>query len=221
MKYPPGIKQSWVQGVSMSNRRMAASPLYHQRMQHLIILAHPSPHSFSHQLKDALVAHSLTRGWQPVVRDLYAMGFDPVLSGNDLAGFKSGQTPPDIATEQQLVAASGIITLLYPLWWAGFPAILKGYIDRVFAYGFAYKAGANGIEGLLGGKRVVIFTTMGNALEPYEAKNLVEAFRHTMGHEIFTFCGMTVADHRFFPQMTDTGGSDKTDLVEMALRSYE
>lgn len=189
-------------------------------MQHLIILSHPSPRSFSHQLKDALVKESIQRGWQPIVRDLYQLEFNPVLSANDLAQFKTGQTPDDIAIEQELVAQSQLITFVFPLWWAGFPAILKGYIDRVFSYGFAYKATSNGIEGLLKGKKVVVFTSMGNAPEPYEEKNLFDAFRHTLGHEIFTFCGMEVVDHQFFSQITDATTVDKSALLQQALTSY-
>jgi NAD(P)H dehydrogenase (quinone) len=187
---------------------------------HLIIYAHPSERSLSNQLKNTLVQRSAEMNYQPVVRDLYAMAFNPVLSPNDLQQLKSGQTPNDIAIEQAYLKDAELVTLIFPLWWAGFPAIVKGYIDRVLSYGFAYKAGANGVEGLLKGKKVVLFTSMGNSLEQYEEKNLFEAFRHTLGHEIFTFCGMEVIHHQFFPQVPDASSDEREAMVEEALAVY-
>lgn len=122
-------------------------------MNHLIILSHPSTQSFSHLLHKAIERYSVQKKWQTVTRDLYQIGFNPVLTNEDLNQFKTEQTPSDILYEQELIAQSQLITFIFPLWWAGFPAIMKGYIDRVFSYNFAYKAGANGIEGLLKGKK--------------------------------------------------------------------
>jgi NAD(P)H dehydrogenase (quinone) len=188
---------------------------------HLIIYAHPSPRSFSNMLKDRLSDVSAQNGWQPHVRDLYAMGFNPVLSPNDLQQLKSGQTPPDIAVEQDLLAQADLVTLVFPLWWASYPAIIKGYIDRVLSYGFAYKAGANGIEGMLTGKKVVLFTSMGNSMEQYEEKNLFGAFKQTLGHEVFDFCGMEIIHHEFFPQIPDASDDIKQQYVDKALVAYQ
>lgn len=172
-------------------------------------------------LKDRLSEVSLQNGWQSHVRDLYAMGFNPVLSPNDLQQLKSGQTPPDIAVEQDLLAQADLVTLVFPLWWASYPAIIKGYIDRVLSYGFAYKAGANGIEGLLTGKKVVLFTSMGNSMEQYEEKNLFGAFKQTLGHEVFDFCGMEIVHHEFFPQIPDASDDIKKQYVDKALLAYQ
>jgi NAD(P)H dehydrogenase (quinone) len=149
------------------------------------------------------------------------MNFNPVLSPDDLLQLKSGLTPPDIAHEQQLLQQSEYVTLIFPLWWATYPAIMKGYIDRIFSYGFAYKAGANGIEGLLKGKKVFLFTSMGNSLEQYEEKGLFEAFRQTLGHEIFTYCGMEIVHHQFFSQITETSLPERDRLVDEALLAYD
>lgn len=189
--------------------------------RHLIIYAHPSERSFSNRLKDRLIEESGRKGWQPHVRDLYQMNFNPVLSPNDLQQLKSGNIPADIAHEQQLLQQSEYVTFIFPLWWATYPAIMKGYIDRVFSYGFAYKAGANGIEGQLKGKKVLLFTSMGNSLEPYEEKGLFEAFRQTLGHEIFTYCGMEIIHHQFFPQITETSVAEREMLVDEALMAYD
>lgn len=188
---------------------------------HLIIYAHPSPRSFSYRLKDRLAQLSEEKGWHAHVRDLYEMGFNPVLTPADLRELKNGQTPLDIAVEQELLSMADLVTFVFPLWWASYPAIVKGYIDRVFSYGFAYKSGINGIEGLLNGKKVVLFTSMGNSMEQYEEKNLFPAFRQTLGHEIFDFCGMEIIHHQFFPQIPDASDELKDAYVEEALKAFE
>lgn len=190
-------------------------------MNHLIIYAHPSERSFSNLLKNELEETSRQNGYGVNVRDLYQMNFNPVLSPNDLEQLKDGNIPEDIKEEQDMLRKCDLITFIFPLWWAGFPAIVKGYIDRVLAYGFAYKAGKNGIEGLLKDKKVVLFTSMGNSLEQYEEKNLFKAFKQTLGSEIFDFCGMEVIHHEFFPQIPDASMETKQVYINKALSAYE
>nr|WP_319398231.1 NAD(P)H-dependent oxidoreductase [uncultured Carboxylicivirga sp.] len=190
-------------------------------MKHLIIYAHPSKRSFSFQLKDALKAESERRGWSATIRDLYEMEFDPVLWPSDLDKMKNGKTEEYILKEQQLVKDADIISVVYPLWWAGFPAILKGYIDKILAYGFAYKAGKNGIEGLLANKKVYLYTSMGNTVEEYEEKGLIEAFRKIQGGEIFEFCGMEVKHQEFFPQIPSASNEEIEKHLQIALSTFE
>ena len=190
-------------------------------MKHLIIYANPSENSFSNQLNHALSLESERRGWDVEIRDLYALDFDPVLGTDDLAQLKSGSTPLAIQTEQKFISEADVISFVYPLWWAGFPAIMKGYIDRVLAHGFAFKTDANGVEGLLKGKRVYLYTSMGNNLEQYEEKGLLDAFRKIQGGEIFEFCGMKVVDQQFFPQIP-SASEDKIQFhIDQALACFE
>lgn len=84
---------------------------------------------------------------------LYELNFNPVLGASDFISFSKGNTPEDIKEEQEHISWADSITFIYPVWWAGLPAILKGYVDRVFSHGFAYAYGENGIEKLLSGKK--------------------------------------------------------------------
>ncbi|MBS2097546.1 NAD(P)H-dependent oxidoreductase [Carboxylicivirga linearis] len=190
-------------------------------MKHLIIYAHPSKRSFSFQLKNALKVESERRGWSATIRDLYEMKFDPVLWPSDLEKMKTGNTEDYILKEQELVKEADIISVVYPLWWAGFPAILKGYIDKILSYGFAYKAGKNGIEGLLTNKKVYLYTSMGNKVEEYEEKGLIEAFRKIQGGEIFEFCGMNVEHQQFFPQIPSASTEEIEKHLQVALSVFE
>ncbi len=189
-------------------------------MKHLIIVAHPSSRSFSIYLAQQLENLYKEREWEVEVRDLYKQNFNPVLSSDDLGSLKSGVTPDDIKIEQEHIASADLISVIYPLWWAGFPAILKGYIDRVLSNGFAFQYTSNGPKGLLTDKKVILHTTMGNTVEEYEEKELIEPFRAIHGDEIFTYCGMTIKDHLFYPQITLADEEKRDHYLKMALEVY-
>ena len=130
------------------------------------------------------------------------------------------RSPLDIAKEQDRIKKADLITLVYPLWWASFPGILKGYIDRVFTNGFAYQYGQNGATGLLVGKKVILHTTMGNTVEEYEEKGLIEAFKISQGQEIFGYCGMDILGHYFYPQITLADDAQRDSFLTEALTTY-
>lgn len=190
-------------------------------MNHLIISAHPSDNSFSNYLAQTLLAKSKENGWEVTWNNLYHKAFNPVLSPDDLQQIKNNQVPIDIKSEQQKIKQADLISVIYPLWWASFPAVLKGYIDRVFTSGFAYKYGQAGVTGLLTGKKVILHTTMGNTVEEYEEKGLIEAFKSIQGQEVFGFCGMEVTDHRFYPQITLADEVKRDSLLKEALEAYQ
>ncbi|MBV7273126.1 NAD(P)H-dependent oxidoreductase [Clostridiaceae bacterium UIB06] len=102
-------------------------------MNHLIIYAHPSTNSFSNAILDELKECSMKKNCRTEVRDLYSIGFDPVLRAADFEGICGGKTPEDIKREHGYIKWADLITFIYPIWWTGMPAILKGYIDRVFS----------------------------------------------------------------------------------------
>ncbi|MFO8000364.1 MAG: NAD(P)H-dependent oxidoreductase [Marinilabilia sp.] len=190
-------------------------------MQHLIISAHPSKESFSNALAEALARESAHYGVDVVVRNLYDLDFDPVLTGEDLATIKNGEVPDDIAKEQKLLAGSDFISLVYPLWWGSFPAVLKGYFDRVLTQGFAFNITPEGPVGLLKGKKVFLHTSMGNSVEEYENRGILKAFRQIHGQEVFGFCGIEVAGHLFYPRIPNSSPEMKNKYIEEALGFYK
>lgn len=159
-------------------------------MKHLIVYTHPNPLSFNNALKDILVEVSNDKGHETVIRDLYELQFDPVLKGSDFVGFKSGNIPDDIKREQEFITWADMITFIYPIWWTGLPALLKGYIDRVLSYGFAYAYGDNGVIKLLPGKKVMILNTCGTPKDMYEATGMIKSMNQTSDEGIFEFCGI-------------------------------
>lgn len=105
----------------------------------LVVFAHPCEESFSAALKAVVVERLSARGWQVDLCDLYAEGFDPVLSAGERRAYHDipANTAAVRAHVDRLRAAEALV-LVYPTWNFGMPAILKGYIDRVFLPGVSF-----------------------------------------------------------------------------------
>jgi NAD(P)H dehydrogenase (quinone) len=184
-------------------------------MNHLIIYANYNDGSFNHALCNQLIDTYSALGHQVAVRDLYALGFNPVLTEDDFRLLQSGQTPDDILVEQKHVQAADILTFLYPIWWTSMPAILKGYIDRVFAYGFAYKASEKGSVGLLANKKAFIINTTGQPKSLYE-KGMYQALNMTTNTGIFEFCNIQVLEHLYFSSINSVSAETRAAYIEQA-----
>ncbi|WP_346556930.1 NAD(P)H-dependent oxidoreductase [Mannheimia haemolytica] len=165
-------------------------------MNHLIIYAHPNPSSFNHAILEKTIAASVPN--KVVVRDLYQLNFKPILDWAEFQGTLSKHYEADVAIEHQYWLEADVITLIYPLWWMGFPAILKGYLDRVLSYDFAYRNGEIESIGLLTGKKMQQFVTLGNSNEKYERKGFLAAFERTLGKGLFEFCGIRDVKMHYF-----------------------
>ncbi|KAF2342227.1 NAD(P)H-dependent oxidoreductase [Flavobacterium tistrianum] len=173
-------------------------------MKNLIIYAHPNPASLNHFLKNT-VAESLEKsGQEAVIRDLNEINFNPVLSLQDMQGQRMGQVSDDVKTEQTFISWADRIVFVYPIWWTGMPAIMKGYIDRVFSYGFAYRYDQGIQKGLLTGKQTIIINSHGKSNAEYEAIGMGKSLELTSDIGIFKYCGLEIKKHFYF---------DKADRV--------
>lgn len=167
-------------------------------MKQLIVFAHPNPKSFGAGIVDTIVKASEDKGIETKVRDLYSIKFDPILKGEDFVEFQKGNIPEDIKAEQDHIKWADVITFVYPVWWAGLPAMIKGYVDRVFSYGFAY-AYIDGVpQGLLKGKKALLFSTTGTPNEMYSEMGMHKSMKQTSDEGIFNFSGLEVIEHVFF-----------------------
>lgn len=167
-------------------------------MKHLIVYAHPNPESLNHAILETSVRTLKQNGHEVVVRDLYALDFQPILKPADIAAMRAGQTPPDIKAEQEFITQADVLCFIYPIWWAGIPAILKGYIDRVFSYGFAYGTGEAGIIKMLTGKKGLIINTHGTPKDIYDQMGMTAGLTITSDTGIFDFVGIEPVGHLFF-----------------------
>lgn len=107
----------------------------------LIVTAHPLPQSLTKRLAATVEAQARAQAWQVTRRDLYAQDFDPRLTPEERAGYYATPpaTPPaTLADEKDELTQAQVLILVFPTWWFGFPAILKGWFDRVWTPGTAF-----------------------------------------------------------------------------------
>jgi len=152
-------------------------------MNVLIVYANPEPSSFCAALKTAAQEALMAAGHGVEVSDLYAEQFNPVAGRHDFStsadpvrfhyqqeqmkAFAEGGFSVEIQREQARVAKAHLYLFIYPLWWGGMPAILKGWFDRVMAYGFAYADGKRFDSGFFKGRHGLLAITTGGTPERF------------------------------------------------------
>lgn len=183
-------------------------------MKCLIVYAHPNPKSFNNAVKETVVEELKSAGKEVTIRDLYALNFNPVLRGDDFGAIQKGSVLEDVKAEQEHIRSADVIVFVSPLWWTGLPAILKGYIDRVFTIGFAYAFTETGVTGLLKDKSVMLFTTTGTPHDMYEASGMFKSLGQTIDGGIFNFCGMDVIEHKYLTAIPYITDSDRAKMLE-------
>lgn len=114
-------------------------------MKILIVYCHPNEKSHAARLRDAAIGALERRGHGVDLLDLYADGFDPVMGRDEWSAYIRTDPPPGTlaAHVERLRAAEGLI-FIYPTWWYGMPALIKGYIDRVWLPNVAFSMGPGG-----------------------------------------------------------------------------
>ena len=187
-------------------------------MRHLIIYAHPNENSLNHSILTTVVDHLKSQNNEIIIRDLYHIGFDPVLSLNDMYGQRSGKVSDEVKLEQEYISWAEQITFIYPIWWTGLPAIMKGYIDRVFSYGFAYRYDQGIQKGLLKGKKAVIINTHGKSHEEYKQTGMDKALTLTSDNGIFIYSGLEVLNHLFLDK-ADKASPENLEIWKDQIRN--
>lgn len=187
-------------------------------MKHLIIYAHPNATSLNNLFKQTIEEALRIQMHEVVVRDLYQLNFDPVLSLEDMVEQRKGMVSEAIRREQEYITWAEAVTFIYPIWWTGMPAILKGYIDRVFSYGFAYRYDKGVQKGLLAGKAAYIINSHGKSKIEYQEIGMDNALKLTSDKGIYTYCGFDVKRHFFFDRAdrvtAETIEAWKTEIVD-------
>lgn len=177
-------------------------------MKVLIVYAHPDPKSMTGSLKDLAVETLREQGHEVVLSDLYAMkwqaaadftDFDEV-DGTDFMtasgiAYNSDRLSQDIRAEQRKLLEADLVILQFPLWWFSMPAILKGWIDRVFTRDFAYGKMPRYGNGPFEGKRALVATVTGGAARHYGERGVnghIDDLLHHLQHGTLFFTGFAV-----------------------------
>ncbi len=180
-------------------------------MNVLLVYAHEEPKSFNGAMRDTAVRVLQELGHTVEVSDLYAMQFNPVGGKHDFTTlidpdhFKYGveQTKAsdaksfvaDVAAEHEKLFRADFLIFQFPLWWFGLPAILKGWVDRVFAAGLTYGGGRWYSSGVFKGKRAMLSLTTGGGPTIYSPQGLngeMDSLLFPIQHGMLYFLGFDV-----------------------------
>ena len=179
-------------------------------MKNLIVYAHPHTKSFCNSITKTLT-QSLTPGTF-MVRDLYALNFNPVFSANELKEFYEAKVSAETLKEQEYIKKAKTLTFIYPIWHAGPPAILKGYWDRILTRGFAYDFGRHGLMGLLKDKKAALIRTQGASKEDYES--IYWPAMNVASSELMKKYGMEVIFNKYFPSVATVSEKVRAGYLE-------
>jgi NAD(P)H dehydrogenase (quinone) len=188
-------------------------------MRVLLVFAHPEPRSFNAALRDVAVNELQTQGHEVLVSDLYAQRWKSPIDRADFpllgpeerlmvpaasgAAFAADALTEDVKAEQEKLLWADVLILQFPLWWFSMPAILKGWVERVYARGFAYGVGEHSErrwgdrygEGMLAGKRAMLIVTAGGWAEHYSARGIngpIDDLLFPINHGILYYPGYEV-----------------------------
>lgn len=189
-------------------------------MNILVVLANPKPRCFTRDICALFCDEAKKRGHDIVLRDLYAMKFDPVASAEDIVGNLNGTVAPDVREEQAHLNRANLVVFIHPIWWVDRPAILKGYVDRVFALGYAYGYAANLERGALQGKRAVLITSAGSPDSHFHESGKMEAIRIAQDVGTMEFCGMDMLGHLHFGPVGRRSSQAMIDGYRQRVRDF-
>lgn len=202
----------------------------------LIVHAHPEPQSFCSSLRTNAKEYFSNIGWEVLESDLYSMNFNPVGNKGDFTSLKDSSFfkyqqeqvhayennlfKEDLKAEMDKFEKCDLLLLNFPLWWFGLPAILKGWIDRVFAMGFVYGNGKGVYDnGHYSNKQAMLCLTTGGPEQAYNGgKNgELDTILFPVQHGMLYFAGMTVIP----PFISFSPARKNKDELEAELKRYK
>jgi NAD(P)H dehydrogenase (quinone) len=206
-----------------------------------MVYAHHEPSSFTAALHNRAEQILRRKGHTIEVVDLYGLGFNPVaekwdfttLSGKHFnyaseqeRAVKEGWSlSVDIVDQMQKVQAADLIMLHFPLWWGGPPAIMKGWMDRVLAMGFAWDGEHSFATGLLKGKQVFVGVSVGDPQSFYsidgQYKSTVEQTLFWLLHGTFSYCGFDVHKPFIAHGITISDDAERNQILNRYIKRIE
>jgi NAD(P)H dehydrogenase (quinone) len=183
----------------------------------MVVVAHPDPASLNHALAHAIVDALMEAGLKPTLFDLHAEGFDPILTLAEARGAAC-----DDAHVQHHIRAlkrASLLAVVHPICWGAPPAMMKGWMDRVFAPGAAY-AFSKGVDagdtplGLLGVKSALVINTS-NTSEQRETNVFGDPLARIWRDCLLGYCGVARTHRRVFRVVaTSTADQRATWIAE-------
>ncbi|MGQ9370362.1 NAD(P)H-dependent oxidoreductase [Azospirillum sp. ST 5-10] len=160
-------------------------------MSALIVTANPDPSSLTATVAAAIAEGARRAGVGAAIADLAAEGFDPRFTAGDRAAFLgTGPLPDDVAREQARIDAADALALVFPVYWWSMPALMKGWIDRVFGRDWAYSDRDGKVVGLLRERPVHLVALAGADQDGFDRHGHTASFDSQIVRGIFGYCGL-------------------------------
>ncbi|WBO24275.1 NAD(P)H-dependent oxidoreductase [Sphingomonas abietis] len=160
---------------------MSKQPAFYSP-RHVVVLAHPGRDSFNSLVADTYCAAVRSCGQEAIVRDLYAMGFDPVLKDHERPGTQGFALSKDVEAEHEAIRGSNVFVMVYPIWFGMPPAMMKGYVDRVLGAGVTPQDVQHRTAlTLMKGQRLVSITSSGASKMWLNEQDQMESLRNVLG----------------------------------------
>nr|WP_093617230.1 NAD(P)H oxidoreductase [Streptomyces indicus] len=155
----------------------------------LLVLAHPRTDSLTAELTRRAQLRLEAKGFTVDLLDLYQEGFDPRLGPEDEPDWADRDKPysAEVQAHMRRIEAADVMVIVFPLWWFGPPAILKGWIDRVWNHGFAYGRSTP----RLAGKRMLWLTAVSYPEADFLSLGWDRTVTHVLRTGISEYCGIT------------------------------
>ncbi|MWV29075.1 NAD(P)H-dependent oxidoreductase [Aurantiacibacter rhizosphaerae] len=190
-------------------------------MKTLLIFGHPVPGTYPFAVLEAATRTLQDQGDDVEVLDLYEDGFDPRFTKGDHAHFWGGPKPHDVARYHDMVDRADRLVFVYPVYWWGMPAIMKGWIERVFTGDWAYVYGGGvsdrgqaGLKGLLQNRPTLLLAIGGSTQGTYTRYGYDEAMRTNIDVGVFSYCGIRdVTSHILFNVEGDANAQRRADYL--------
>jgi len=186
-------------------------------MRVFVVLAHPKTDSFNAAVCAALCTGLRAAGHEFDVADLYGEGFDPVLRGPELDTLGTNRPLADVAGYQERLRKAQALALVFPTWWFGTPAILKGFVERVLQEEFAFRFISGGrVRGLLPQRKALVISTTGVRASWYRMFHFGRPLEQTLGEWTLKSCGIRRVRHVVFHDVVNCGDAARLRYLERA-----
>jgi NAD(P)H dehydrogenase (quinone) len=189
----------------------------------VLVLANPSPGSFDHSIASTYAGVVKDNSQEIVVRDLYAMGFDPVLKASERPAGADWMPASDVAHEIELLRSADLVVFVYPIWYGLPPAMLKGYVERVVGANYSLQD----LQGAVGqpsvqGKPLVSFSTSGAPLPWLEKQDQVLSLKAIFDVYLWRGLAMSRAEHfRLDSVVPEMDAAYAAELLERVRRAAQ
>lgn len=172
------------------------------RPKHVVILCHPNPNSFNASVAQTYCDAVGHFGHATTIRDLYQMGFDPVLKASEEPSAEAYVANDDVAAELALLHDADVVVFVYPIWFGTPPAMLKGYVERVLGAGFGHRLMRDrSRHSIVAGKHLLSISTSGNSIQWLNEQGAWGALRTVFDSYIANAFSMASTEHLHLPSI--------------------